>query len=272
MKKNRSFYFDMDGTLTRHRMQIKPFMIKKLMKLSDYGKINVISGSKSEDIFYQLEPLFTSLSDMHLNRISLMPCNGTKLFFFHSDRREWLPMHVVDMSNRLDLQFLYRAIIKCQHMILSSNDYLGAVSISPDFIDYRGSLINWCPIGRSATISQRNKFIELDKEKNIRDYMRNLLQSLLLPHRQLFDDIEIAKGGQTSLDMYPLGWDKTYGLRHFSSDDHWFIGDACKEGQNDHQIYQNVKNKNGQAFETSGPIHTGKIIDEIIVKIKNKEN
>ena len=58
----RIFYFDMDGTLTKHRQQIQPAMIKKLRKLMEYGVISVISGSKMTDIQYQLN--LDDLKDM----------------------------------------------------------------------------------------------------------------------------------------------------------------------------------------------------------------
>ena len=35
-------------------------------------------------------------------------------------------------------------------------------SLSGHFIDYRGSMINWCPIGRSASFSERKTFVDLD--------------------------------------------------------------------------------------------------------------
>jgi phosphomannomutase len=89
---------------------------------------------------------------------------------------------------------------------------------------------------------------------------------MLLSDKVMSEQLEIAKGGQTSMDIYPKGWDKTFGLWHFKELDHWFIGDACEAGQNDHQIYLAVKHKydRQQSFKTTGPSATKKIIDDIL--------
>ena len=275
MKKN-VFYFDMDGTLTLHRQQISKEMIKQIRLLLKQGFVAIITGSKLEDIEYQinLEHLKELLTERELVRLVLMPCNGTKYYHWNSAFTRWTMVDGVNMKQNslIDLQKLYRAIIKCQQILLDKENYMGDFEIQPDFIDYRGSLVNWAPIGRSSSLSHRKQFINLDNRVGLRDYMINLLQSLLMKDRNLLDQLDIAKGGQTSLDIYPKGWDKTYGLWHFKDDTHWFIGDACEPGQNDHQIYLNVKAKSDgkRAFKTKGPEHTQEIIRNILKSVKEE--
>jgi phosphomannomutase len=272
----RVFYFDMDGTLTHHRQQIEPDMIKKLRTLMKYGVIAVITGSKISDIEYQLnlESLKDVLTERELNKLVLMPCNGTKIYQWSLALNEWVMTDGVTMkkNSHIDLQKLYRTIIKCQQILLDKENYMGNFEIQPDFIDYRESLVNWAPIGRSSSLSQRQLFINLDNRVGLRDYAINLLQSMLLSDTIMSTQLEIAKGGQTSMDIYPKGWDKTFGLWHFKDEDHWFIGDACEAGQNDHQIYLTVKHKYDrlQAFKTKGPGDTLKLIDNIIEILKEE--
>ena len=52
--KNNVFYFDMDGTLTLHRQQISKEMIKQIRLLLKQGFVAIITGSKLEDIEYQM--------------------------------------------------------------------------------------------------------------------------------------------------------------------------------------------------------------------------
>jgi len=268
------FYFDMDGTLTIHRQIISKEMIKQLRLLMKWGVVSIISGSKIEDINYQmnLEQLKTELTERELERLVLMPCNGTKHYQWNPGYDGWTMVDGVTMkdNSHIDLQKLYRAIIKCQLILLVKENYMGEFEIQPDFIDYRQSLVNWAPIGRSSSLSHRQQFINLDNRVNLRDYMINLLQSMLINDRQMLESIEISKGGQTSLDIYPRGWNKTYGLWHFKEKTQWFIGDACEPGQNDHQIYLNVySNSEGKrAFKTKGPEHTQEIIRNILKLIK----
>ena len=272
----RVFYFDMDGTLTLHRQIISSTMIKNLRLLMKKGAVAIITGSKLQDIRYQmnLDHLKEILTERELNKLILMPCNGTKIYQWNLALNEWTMTDGVNIkeNSSINLQKLYRAIIKCQQILLDKENYMGGFEIEPDFIDYRGSLINWAPIGRSSSLSQRQLFINLDNRVNLRDYMINLLQSMLIKDRNQLDQLDIAKGGQTSLDIYPKGWNKTYGLWHFKDDTHWFIGDACEPGQNDHQIYLNVKAKSNseRSFKTKGPDHTLQIIDDILKAIKEE--
>ena len=197
----RVFYFDMDGTLTHHRQQIEPEMIKKLRKLMKYGLIAIITGSKISDIQYQLnlENLKETLTERELNKLILMPCNGTKIYQWSLGMNDWMMTDGVTMkkNSHINLQKLYRTIIKCQQILLDKENYMGNFEIQPDFIDYRGSLVNWAPIGRSSSLSQRQLFINLDNRVGLRDYAINLLQSMLLSDKVMSEQLEISKGGQT---------------------------------------------------------------------------
>ena len=89
----------------------------------------------------------------------------------------------------------------------------------------------------------------------------------MLEQKGLLKKVTIKLGGDTSFDIYPKGWDKTYGLKHFSNWDVWFVGDRCYPDGNDYEIYKECCKKD-QGFITSGPEQTVEIIDEIIEKIR----
>jgi len=80
-------------------------------------------------------------------------------------------------------------------------------------------------------------------------------------------DITVKFGGDTSFDIYPNGWDKTYALRHFAGGEwnFWFVGDRCYENGNDYEIFEYLK-ETGRAFETGGPEETIEIIDFHILR------
>jgi phosphomannomutase len=80
------------------------------------------------------------------------------------------------------------------------------------------------------------------------------------------EKLVVKLGGDTSFDIYPKGWDKTYCLRFFQDCNVWFVGDRCSENGNDFEIYEAV-NKNSQAYYTSGPRRTVDIINQIKIKI-----
>ena len=80
-------------------------------------------------------------------------------------------------------------------------------------------------------------------------------------------------GGNTSIDIYPIGWDKTYALNHYEDYDHWFVGDRCTlPTGNDKPLYDKIKEtKPNQAFEVKTTSDTVEIIKDIIKTLNTEE-
>ena len=78
--------------------------------------------------------------------------------------------------------------------------------------------------------------------------------------------VTVALVGSTSFDIYPDGWNKTYGLKHYKDKRMFFVGDRCKPGGNDWHLYEKLKGEDA-AWETTGPDHTAKLIKTIIEKL-----
>lgn len=70
-------------------------------------------------------------------------------------------------------------------------------------------MINVSPIGRNCSYDERIEFNQFDKEHRIRE-------KLVIALKENFADLNLcfAIGGMISIDIFPLGWDKTYCLRH----------------------------------------------------------
>jgi phosphomannomutase len=95
------------------------------------------------------------------------------------------------------------------------------------------------------------------------------LEQLKEEFRNINLELEIKLGGETSFDLYPKGWDKTYALKHFPENNVWFIGDKCYEGGNDEEIYKALLPNN--AFSVSSPSQTYEIINGILIPLFSKE-
>ena len=257
--------FDMDGTITPPRKKISRVMVKVLKDLSEIAHIGIVTGSGYDYLVQQCEDLWFEIGTVPSTRITLLPCNGTQVYepcngnsaFSLSksvDMREELGDHIVDkiMSSVMHMQFL--------HMCKSPpHSYTG------HFISYRKSLINWCPVGRNANDSQRLEFIKFDKVSDYRSKARSMLEKTLFING--IEDIELALGGSTSIDIFPRGWDKTYSLRHFPDRECWFVGDSCTGSGNDRAIFE-LLGREKRSFSTNSTEETIKIIDQIIKKIK----
>ena len=74
--------------------------------------------------------------------------------------------------------------------------------------------------------------------------------------------VTIKLGGDTSFDIYPHGWDKSYALNHFSDYEVYFLGDRCGENGNDKEIYDALQ---PNSWWVKSPAHTKEILQEIII-------
>lgn len=260
--------FDMDGTLTPHRLQMKPDMEDALLRLSKVSKIGIVTGSGFDYVMQQCGSLFKSSKDM--SNFLILPCNGTQKYSWSLsewDSSMWKKDEELNFRKHIgqksfqSLMFMLIERLYITHMVHGSK-----IPVAGNFISYRGSLINWCPIGREATQEDRKKFMELDEKESIR--ARNIE---VFNRSALSEEISFSMGGNTSIDVYPKGWDKTYALNYYEKHNHWFIGDRCTmDGGNDKPLYDKIKKVSpNQAFEVKSPKETIKIIDNIIGTLYN---
>jgi phosphomannomutase len=257
--KNSICLFDVDGTLTEARRRIDKNMIDVLRELSFTTEIGLLTGSGLDYIKEQLWPLLAD-QEISLN-CHVLPCNGTEYYIPNPQAPgNFIEIHRNSMEHKLGFdkfQTIMRTIITLQARI-ASNDY--DIPFTGHHFQNRGSMINWSPIGRNAVSGDRQQFIAMDKVYNIRRTFLNEFQATMF--REGIDDVTIKLGGDTSFDIYPEGWDKTYALKHFPATDwdHFFVGDRCSPNGNDFEIYNALKPL-GRSFETSGPEETIEIID-----------
>jgi phosphomannomutase len=255
--------FDMDGTLTEPRKEFSKKLLPVLRELSEKALIGIVTGS---DYDYLKEQMKSVLSSHIRYRLHLLPCNGTKHYKPPkvSDQGFELShnMNMRDSLGNSDFQQLMRLLLRTQ-----GNIDLSKIPLTGHHIQYRGSMINWCPIGRNASTVDRQAFIDFDKSQSPsfreRIYGR-LKDSLSLSN--LADRLEVKMGGDTSFDIFPKGWDKTYCLNHFQGYTAWFVGDRCEVGGNDKEIYDFLSKQN-KAFKTKNPFQTELLIKEEIIPL-----
>jgi len=257
--KNSICLFDVDGTLTEARKRIDKNMIDVLRELSFQTEIGLLTGSGLEYIKEQLWPL---LADQELSlNCHILPCNGIEYYIPNPESPgNFIEIHRNSMWHKLGFekfQFVMKTIMKLQAQI-AEQDY--DISFTGHHIQNRESTINWSPIGRNALTGDRQQFKAMDKIYGIRRLYINKFRQIMLHHG--IEDVTIKLGGDTSFDIYPLGWDKRYALKHFPESD-WdvfFVGDRCSLDGNDYEIFEHLRPIE-RSFETSGPEETIEIID-----------
>ncbi len=253
--------FDMDGTLTPPREKINNDVINSLKQLSTFAKIGIISGSDLEYIEEQCAAMFC-VGGVDINAVDLLPCNGTKLLRWNNTSYQMI--HEADMLQEIGKNTYKQILTKIFDWQAQITRLYPDLPFTGTFVQYRGSLLNWCPIGRAASLEQRKDWNKWDQDWRIRvTYSEELRKFLdILPKK-----ITVALGGSTSFDIYPEGWNKTYGLQHYAGEEVFFIGDKCEPGGNDWHIYEELQPA-GRSWKTSGPEETVQLIGDIIKKLK----
>lgn len=270
------YIFDMDGTLTPPRQQIEESTEHTLIRLlEDKNSENHIAIVTGSDLNYMVEQCGSFFKHIHSgddlikSKITLFPCNGTKKYKFSDDNSSFVLIKELDFKDYLSNEgysYLVRLIMQIQLRSLSMHGIIGNIPITGNFISYRKSMLNWCPIGRDSTLESREIFISFDKLNHIREQLVYELEHCLYLS-DLDNKIMIALGGQTSIDIYPYGWDKTKSLKSYnlsSFENIYFFGDKCNKGENDFTIFTAVNFlKNGLSHSVSNPRHTEKLVELI---------
>jgi len=255
--------FDVDGTLTEARKPIQKAMLKALRELSRYAEIGFLTGSGLE---YIKEQLWPALADPIIRQnCHLLPCNGTEYVIPYGDEEiifnAMSKEYMIDSVGKEDFQKLMSVLCKLQAQIVEENNDL---PLTGNFVQNRGSMINWCPIGRNALQEDRDVFKALDNLYGIRKKYLDELSQYIAAAKM---NITVKLGGNTSFDIFPNGWDKTFALNHFDGPNwtFWFVGDRCGPTGNDYEIFSALK-ETGRAFEVGSPEETVDIIDFHILR------
>lgn len=107
-------------------------------------------------------------------------------------------------------------------------------------------MINVSPIGRNASVQERNDYEAYDREHHVRERFVEKL-------RERFGHLGLtfSIGGQISFDVFPAGWDKTYCLQHLETEAKkqggipyttvHFFGDKTFKGGNDYEIFEDQR-------------------------------
>jgi len=235
---------DMDGTITPPRKPIQTEMIVQLdSMIADGFELGIVSGSNLEYMDEQLGPWDKWEKDCKM--LHKFPVNGTQGLDMRNEYTEF------------EWNWLIHDIESADHRMRMS---LGGKYIrTPDeIIEYRGSAINWCPIGRDASDKARKRFVGLDHAFDLRANFMHEIKT-----RPLFHFKTVIKlGGQTSFDIYPSGWDKSYVFKNFEGFERiYFIGDKCEPMGNDYEGYVAAGD---YGIRTDSPRTTCRILSEIL--------
>ena len=231
----KKFIFDVDGTLTPSRSPIDPEFRIFMLKFAWENDVYFVTGSDRQKTLEQVG------EDLYNNCKRVYNCSGSDVYEGDKNvyRDDWeLPKEVES--------FLYDELDYSQFMIRNGNH-----------IERRPGGVNFTILGRAEDpFIGRDRYVEWDRQTNER-------QDIAERIRNQFPDLTVAGGGQTGIDIGPMGSDKSQILRDFSEDDELhFYGDRCEEGGNDYSLAKVVEKRGGMSYNVDTFKDTWKLLSK----------
>ena len=230
----KKFIFDVDGTLTPSRKKIEHEFWAPFLIFCRKHDVYLVTGSDRKktveqlglDIFYTCKRVYN--------------CSGCDVYERDVNvyRDTWKPSDEVR-------QFLQDELDNSQFRIRTD-----------PHIEERPGCINFSILGRGANWTEREVYREWDKDEHEREMIARRFN-------ERFPDLYATVGGQTGLDIAPLGRDKSQILRDFNEDDELhFFGDRMEEGGNDHSLAVEVEKRCGLAYNVEDYTKTWNLLSK----------
>ena len=232
---NKKFIFDVDGTLTPSRQEIDPDFEKYMIEFSNENDVYLVTGSNREKTIEQVgDTLFHTAKRVY-------NCSGSDVYEgdLNVYRDEW------DIPEDVE-EFLMDELHHSKFPIRTGTH-----------VERRPGGINFSILGRGqgVVLEERDEYVKWDRTHHER-------KNLAIKIKNRFPDLEVQVGGQTGLDISPLGRNKSQILRDFSKDDFiYFYGDMMNEGQNDFPLADAIRKKElGFTYHVHSFQHTWDIL------------
>ena len=228
-----SYVFDVDGTLTPSRKQIDPDFLSFMLDFSDKHNVYFVTGSDREKTIEQVG------LDLYYSAKRVYNCSGSDVYEKDVNvyRDTWELPKEVEMHLNDELNFSKFPLRNGNH------------------IERRPGTVNFSILGRDLDpMKGREEYISWDKVNQERDYIARRL-------RHSFPNLYVALGGQTGLDIAPMGGGKEQIIRDFEGGVK-FYGDRMDKGGNEHSLAIAIRdNKLGETFHVYDYHHTWELLE-----------
>ena len=231
----KKYIFDVDGTLTPSRGKIDAEFLQFMLFFAGSNDVYLVTGSDRHKTLEQVG------LDLYNSCKRVYNCSGSDVY--EADKN----VYKSDWELPKDVEI---------HLIDELN-FSKFPKRNGNHIERRPGGVNFSILGRDKDpFKGRNDYINWDKIHQERDYIARRL-------RYNFSNLSVALGGQTGIDIGPLGSDKSQILRDFSEDDELhFFGDRCEEGGNDHSLAKAVEKRGGLSYNVETFKDTWKLLSK----------
>jgi phosphomannomutase len=228
------YIFDVDGTLTPSREKIDETFRGWFSDFCDRNAVHLVTGS---DYSKTREQLGEALI---LRPVSVYTCSGNEMWA----RGERIRSRVWQLPDEL------------RSTLLGWVEASGFERKTGCHIEDRQGAVNFSVVGRNANRSERSAYMVWDAETEERGRMARRINSL-------HPDLHASVGGETGIDIYPRGYDKSQILADFSvADIIYFFGDRMDTMGNDYPLSSRLKEPS-KSFHVTDWRHTFKTLEEL---------
>lgn len=214
------FIFDVDGTLTPSRGQMNS---EFKIWFKDFAKkypVAFVTGSDLEKTIEQVgEDLVTDV-DYSFN------CSGNAIY------KQGKLIYKSDWSCPSDLKdYLDEVLANSKYKFRYGNHQ-----------EQRIGMMNFSVVGRNAVGSQRDHYYKWDKESKERENISRYIN-------EHWTNVQAVVGGETGIDIFERGCDKSQVLKYIQNTDIHFFGDRMDPVGNDWPLGEQIlKNKLGKIY------------------------
>ena len=199
------FIFDVDGTLTPSRQVINPGFKTFFKNFIRDNKVWLVTGSDYPKTVEQLG------ADICESVVTVYNCSGNDVW--HKGKR----VNSKPFEAPKELHDLMNGWLQSSSFPLRTGNH----------IEERVGTINFSIVGRNCTLQERKEYIAWDTENRERETIAFQINSE-------FPNITATVGGETGVDIYRKGCDKSQILEDFNKNDKiFFFGDKINSGGND---------------------------------------
>jgi phosphomannomutase len=201
-----NFIFDVDGTLTDSRKSIDKTFKNFMLEFTRMHTCYICTGSDRQKTIEQLGEDLTNQFTLAFH------CSGNLIY------KGSIEVYKTLWSlSTVEFNFLQQALDNTVYQEKTGNH-----------IEERIGTVNFSIVGRNATHEQRQRYVKWDNESKARETIANQFNSL-------FTESQAVIGGETSIDIFKLGCDKSQIKTHIEGETIYF-GDKCYPGGNDYAI------------------------------------
>ena len=209
------FIFDVDGTLTPSRQVIDPEFKDFFKTFIIENKVWLVTGSDYAKTVEQLG------ADICESVVTVYNCSGNDTYF--KGKR----VNCKKFEAPKELYDWMHGWLQTSSFPLRTGNH----------IEERMGTINFSIVGRNCTLKERKLYVKHDLENRERE-------SIAFQINLEFPNITATVGGETGIDIYAKGADKSQILQDFDKNDKiYFFGDRMEPGGNDWPLAAKLNNQ-----------------------------